>query len=150
MKTGLCPIPTVLASGLLAASALAQGQRLFVVDFEGFAEEIEIAAKYIPAGVTFSMRYHPETLPIIAVEGSPLRAFVGVGDDNPMPEGAAGLTDPPLGGTYNTSDDDTLLNFDPPVTSVRLYIVDIDNTDSFTVRAFQGAMASRRCPGRPW
>lgn len=123
----------------LCAAAHGQGQRLFVVDFEGFPEETPISNQYLPAGVTFSMLARPHEHPIIAEEGNPLRAFVGTSNDNPMPEGIAGLTDPPVGNDYNTGDDDILMVFDPPITSIRLYIVDIDGDDTFTVRAFDGA-----------
>lgn len=123
---------------LLSAAASGQGQKLFVVDFEGFAEDTPIGSEYLPAGVTFSMLNDPDARPIIAVEGSPLRAFGGSGDDNPMADGIAGLTDPPVGNDYTNSDDDIVLDFDPPATSVRLYIVDIDGSDIFTVRAFDG------------
>lgn len=123
---------------VLSAAAHGQGQRLFVVDFEGFAEDTEIDVQYIPAGVVFSMLSDTDARPIIAVEGSPRRAFGGSGDDNPMSDGIAGLTDPPVGNDYTAADDDIVLDFDPPVTSVRLYIVDIDGSDVFTLRAFEG------------
>lgn len=128
----------LVGSALLAMPALGQGQKLFVVDFEGFAEDTPIGAEYLPAGVLFSMLGDPDARPIVATEGPPLRAFSASGDDNPMPQGVAGLTDPAVNGDYTTSDDDMLIEFDPPVTSIRLYIVDIDGADTFTVRAFEG------------
>lgn len=127
----------VLSLLLASAAARGQGQRLFVVDFEGFAEDTEVDLQYIPAGVVFSMLNDTDARPIIAEEGSPLRAFGGSGTDNPMADGIAGLTDPPVGNDYTASDDDIVIEFDPPVTSVRLYIVDIDGSEVFTVRAYE-------------
>jgi len=130
-------IAAFIAATALTVPALGQGQRLFVVDFEGFAEDTEIDLQYIPAGVVFSMLNDTDARPIIAEEGSPLRAFGGSGTDNPMADGIAGLTDPPVGNDYTASDDDIVIEFDPPVTSVRLYIVDIDGGEVFTVRAYE-------------
>ncbi len=127
-----------VAAAVVASEVSAQGQKLFVVDFEGFAEGTPIGFEYIPAGVSFSMLSDPGTLPIIAVEGSPLRAFAASGDDNPMPEGGAGLTDPPVGSDYTNGVDDIVMEFDPPITSIRLYVADIDGSESFTVRAYDG------------
>lgn len=129
----------LLASAPIALPALGQGQKLFVVDFEGFAEDTPISAEYLPAGIIFSMLGDPDASPIVATEGGALRAFSGSGNDNPMPQGSAGLTDPAVNGSYTRSNDDILMEFDPPITSIRLYIADIDGADTFTVRAFDGA-----------
>jgi hypothetical protein len=121
----------------LAAQAHAQPtSRLFIVDFEEYAEGTEISDQYAALGVTFAIKDDPVALPIIAVEGTPVVGFFGSGDDTPMASGSGGLTDPVVG-SYDIGRDIKIL-FDPPVTSVRLFVVDIDGGDVVTLRAFDG------------
>ncbi len=106
---------------------------LFLVDFEGLEEGTPIGDQYADLGVIFSIP-GSRALPILAVEGSPAVAFTGAGSDNPMSSGSGGLTDP-----IGSPPIDVQMDFDPPVTSVRLFIIDIDVADTFTVRAFDAA-----------
>ena len=126
---------------LLASTATGQsGTELFLVDFEGFAEETEVDDEYAALGVTFSTIGDPAAPPIIAVEGAPPIGFASPsGDDTPMPDGIAGLTDALVDGDF-TIGRNFAIEFDPPVTSVRFFVVDIDGTESYTARAFAGAV----------
>lgn len=111
------------------------GSRLFLIDFEGFPEDTQINNQYASSGAFFSMDADPNnSFPIIAVEGNPTRAFTGGGADNPMSSGSAGLTDPMVDNDPFFGQD-IRIDFDPPVTSVRLFIIDIDGSDVMTLRA---------------
>jgi hypothetical protein len=129
----------VLALGVLCASATGQNSLIFLVDFEDLAEETEISDQYIDLGVTFSIDGDPTALPIISVEGSPTTAFTGSGADKPMSSGTGGLTDPLVGGSPSVPQD-IAMAFDPPVSSVRLFVIDIDGSDTATMRAFNNGM----------
>jgi len=115
-----------------------QGSKLFLVDFEEYQELTEISDQYASeTGATFSIVGDDGLLPIIGEEGSPGVGFIGAGDDNPMSSGSRGLTDPLIDGDLAIPND-IAIDFDPPVTSVRLFAIDIDGTDSVTLRAFDG------------
>jgi len=126
--------------GVLAMTSAASGQsELFLIDFEEFEEGTEISTQYAgTCGATFSIIGDDSLLPIIAEEGAPTVAFNGSGADNPMSSGMRGLTDPVIGNDQ-FEENDIAIDFDPPVTSVRLFGIDIDSSDSLTVTAFDGA-----------
>ncbi|MCA9291813.1 MAG: hypothetical protein KDA25_11845 [Phycisphaerales bacterium] len=131
---------TYLAALIAALGSAALGggpSELFLIDFEAFPEGTEISTQYDALGVTFSIP-DSKLLPVIALEGSPVVAFTGGGADNPMSSGSGGLTDPVIGNDTNAPND-ILLTFDPPITSIRLFIIDIDGSDTMTLRAFDGA-----------
>ena len=124
--------------GLVVAAGAAQAtSELFLIDFEDLPEETEISDQYADLGVVFSIDGYPDELPIIAVEGNPTVAFTGSGADTPMSSGVGGLTDPIVGGEISVGRN-IVMQFDPPVTSVRLFIIDIDVDDVMTLRAFDG------------
>lgn len=117
----------------------AHGQ-FFLLDFEDLPEGTEISDEFAADfGVTFSIGGSDTLLPIIAVEGVPQVAFAGSGADRPMSSLSGGLTDPIIGGDTNVPND-IVMDFDPPVTSVRLFAIDLDGNDRITVRAFDGAV----------
>ncbi|MHC4947366.1 MAG: hypothetical protein ACYTG1_03780 [Planctomycetota bacterium] len=133
-------IPCVASLLFMPPGAAGQtGSELFLVDFEGFAEETEIDDEYAVLGIAFSIDGNPAVLPIIAIEGSPTIGFVGAGDDAPMSDGIAGLTDPLVGGDFMVGGQDIVMTFDPPVTSVRFFVVDIDSGETYTARAYDGS-----------
>ena len=130
----------VLCITWFAAAVMAQtGSRLFLVDFESYEEGTAIGNQYAHLGVTFSLADNPNDLPIIAVEGSPTVAFQGTGADTPMSSGAGGLTDPLVGGEFMEGQD-IAIDFDPPVTSIRMFVIDIDVAETVTVRAYDGGV----------
>ncbi len=131
-------VQSAALAGLLAvvpAAHAGDSFELFLVDFEEFPQGTAISTQYAEFGVTFSLPGSKD-LPIIAVEGAPQVAF-GVGGlpDTPMSSGSGGLTDPVVDGDFGAPSD-IQMDFDPPVTSVRLFIIDIDGGDIFTLRAF--------------
>jgi hypothetical protein len=126
-----------LALACAASGAIAQSQRTYILDFEEFAEDTEMTTQYQRWGVTFSAVGRTRG-PIVAREGAPRRSHANSngGDDPRMPSGVNGLTDPLIGGDYAVPSN-LQLDFNPPITSLRLYVVDIDNTDVVTLRAFR-------------
>ena len=127
----------IFMAGLCGSLCPAQTiSRLFTIDFEEYAEETPINTQYSALGVTFSLVGDPG-FPVIVTEGSPLVGFIGSGDDAPMASGANGLTDPLIGGDF-TIGRDIAVDFDPPVTSVRLFVIDIDGNETITLRALDG------------
>ena len=96
------------------------------------------ADAYESLGVTFSLQDGPGVLPIICVEGNPVTGYNGGGADSPMSSGSGGLTDPIIDGDPFTPGGNIVMTFDPPVTSVRFFVIDIDGVDVFTARAFDG------------
>lgn len=142
---GLCfarALAVVAVVGTMAAAAAGGGQTgstLFLVDFEGFAEGTFVGEQYAELGVTFSIPALPGQLPIVAVEGGSVAAFIGSGNDSPMSSGVCGLTDPLINGDFGVGNN-IAMHFDPPVTSVRFFVVDIDTPESFTARAYDGML----------
>ncbi len=124
---------------------------LFLIDFEGFAEETEISNQYADLGVTFEIEGDPTLLPMIALEGNPRVAYFAGGSDRPMSSGIAGLTDPIVDGDFDIPND-IRMNFDPPATSVRFFFIDLDN-GPVTATAFDadGAVLDTKtiAPGDP-
>ncbi|NNF43619.1 MAG: hypothetical protein HKN62_11350, partial [Phycisphaerales bacterium] len=120
-----------------ALTPLAPAQ-IFVVDFEGFAEQTEISDQYADLGVTFSIDGDPTRLPVIANEGSPTIGFNGSGADRPMPSQLGGLTDPLVDGSF-TVGLDIAMEFDPPVTGARFFVADIDGSETIVARVYDGA-----------
>ncbi len=118
----------------VATFASAQ-QHTYVIDFEEFPEDEKITDQYSGLGVWFSTVNDSARPPIIAKEGNPRRAFSTSGaNDTPMSSGSAGLTDPVLNDYAAPSD--LQMVFNPPVTRVQTYAIDIDSSDTFTLRAF--------------
>ncbi|MCA9286082.1 MAG: hypothetical protein KDA22_12735 [Phycisphaerales bacterium] len=111
---------------------------LYLIDFEEYAEETPISTQYAALGVVFSVEGDPRSFPIIAIEGAPRVAFSGGGNDSPMSSLSGGLTDPLVNGQFD--EPGTIrMDFDPPVTSVRFFVIDIDGGESFTATASSGA-----------
>lgn len=122
------------------------------IDFEGFAEGTHISEQYCSSlGVAFSIVGNPNARPIIALRGCPMRAYDGGGlgcadctsclqHDKPA-DGVACLTDPLVGGmgvpNYAVGQS-IAMTFHPPISSIRLYVIDIDENDTVTVRAWSG------------
>lgn len=106
-----------------------------IIDFEELAEGTIVESQYAAVGVVFGIDGSPTQKPIVAVAGLPQVAFAGAGADGPMASGTHGLTDPISGGS-TTSGADIRMDIDPPATSVRLSILDVDGTDSVVVRAY--------------
>ncbi len=117
------------------------------IDFEGFAEGTHISEQYCGSlGVAFSIVGNPNARPIIAVRDCPRFAYDGGGTcpgpqhDKPT-DGVACLTDPLVGGmgppNYAVGQS-IVLAFHPPISSIRLFVIDIDNQDTVTVRALSG------------
>jgi len=131
-------VPVALLGALLLAAHCGAAQ-VFVIDFEGMPEGTPVSSQYAAVGVSFAIEGQA-TFPVIAVEGSPTAAFTGAGSDAPMSSGAGGLTDPPVGGSATVPGDIRVL-FDPPVTSVRFYLIDIETGESVTATAFQDQSA---------
>ena len=104
------------------------------------AEGTNISTQYRAThGVSFSIVGSTTLFPVIAVTGNPRVGFfsgsgAGTVNDGPMTDGLAGLTDPDDGAAH-----DIAMDFDPPVTSIQLNVIDIDGSESVTVRAFNGA-----------
>jgi hypothetical protein len=100
---------------------------LYVIDFEGLAESTAISNQYEEFGVTFAIEGRPELFPIITVDGTAIATafFSANGPDANMSSGIAGLTDPPVAGDY-FAPNDIRMQFDPPVTLVSFYLIDID------------------------
>ncbi len=137
----------VAAAGLLQSPAAAQvtSERLYIIDFEEFAEDTKITTQYgKPWNVVFSTPGLPNKPPIVAREGpEPSVAFnSSSGSDTPMPLGEAGLTDPE-GAVHNIQMDfmDPVTKIASPVTSVRLYVVDIDGGEKYTLRAYRNGVS---------
>ncbi len=124
------------ALALAGAPVCAQSE-LFVIDFEGFDDETPISDQYAELGVTFAIEGQPKLLPAIALEGAPTTAFSGGGADSPMSSESGGLTDPIIDGD-EFEGNNIRINFDPFVTSVRLFVIDIDGSETYTLRAFDG------------
>lgn len=122
---------------MAAPNAFSQtGSELFIVDFEGLAESTEISDQFVHLGVTFSLADNPDAFPIAAIEGSPIVAFASsAGDDTPMSSGSGGMTDPVVDGDFAVGQD-ILITFDPPVTSARIFVIDVDLDEVVTFRAF--------------
>jgi len=118
---------------------------LYVIDFEGLAENTAISNQYEEFGVTFAIEGRPDLFPIITLAGTPIASafFSANGADASMSSGTAGLTDPPVGGGNYFVPNDIRIQFDPPVTLVSFYVIDIDGVapdgDVVTVTAFDGA-----------
>lgn len=112
-----------------------------VIDFEEFPEGTPISTQYSVFGVTFVLDGRPGEYPIIAREGQPAVAFGTPAADGNMSSGLAGLTDPVVGGDLAVPAD-VRINFDPPVSRVSFYLVDLDlfagAPESIAVRAFSG------------
>ena len=124
------------ALGGWASSAHAQ-VTLFVVDFEEYPEGTDITDQYADLGITFAVQDHPDEAPVIAAQGAPRFAFTGSGTDAPMSSGTRGLTDPLVGGDELVGRN-LVMNFDPPITSLRLFAIDIESNEFATLRAFDG------------
>ena len=120
--------------------SLAQSiSRLYCIDFEGFDEGTPISDQYASIGVHFSLPNNPSLYPIIALEGNPIVAFDGTeGGDQPIISGTACLTDPLVDGSFALGND-IAVDFDPPITSVHLFIIDIDVGETVTLHAFNGS-----------
>ncbi len=110
---------------------------LFLVDFEGLEEGTILSDQFASLGVSFSMADGSPEGPVVAVSGPPVVAFVGAGDDAPMASGEAALTDPVVDGDP-FAPAAVRMDFDPPVTSVRFFVTDIDATDAFLATARAG------------
>lgn len=135
VRSVVCAVITACClSGLLHAQL---PQQLFVVDFEGLPEGTAISTQFLSSGVTFSIDGSSD-LPIVVVEGAPLVAFASGTNDAPMASGSAGLTDPIVGGDPFVGQD-IRMEFSPPITSIRLFVSDIDSNEVVTVRAYDGA-----------
>jgi hypothetical protein len=131
-------VGVLMGVGILFQPAQAlTGSKLFLIDFESYEEGSPIGSQYSFLGAVFSIPGEPNLLPIIAVEGSPTVGFVGSGDDNPMASGIAGLTDPLINDDF-TVGVDIAIDFDPFITSIRMFILDIESTEWVTLRAFDG------------
>ncbi len=129
------PATTLIAAALVTTAHAGSSFKLFIIDFEGFDELTPITTQYADdLGATFSTPGEPENPPIIAVEGSPI---VGWSGDGPASSGSNSLTDPLVDGS-NGVPNSIAIDFDPPVTSVSLFVIDIDGNDTFAVRAFDG------------
>jgi len=132
----LTRVACLFAATCLAAPVLAgQSSELFLVDFEGLEESTPLSDQYAGLGVIFSVPGSEDLLPIVCVEGNPVTGFTGSGSDRPMSSGTGGLTDPLIGGD-NAIFSPVQMDFDPPVTSVRFFVIDIDGSDQFTATAF--------------
>ncbi len=152
-----CAATLFLSAQTGTAEAGARTSQLFIIDFEGLPEGTEISTQYESLGVTFSLD-GPNAVgrPIIAVEGGCMAAFGGPPKatcggsavDCPMASGVAGLTDSIVptprepNGRCPRGDavfgQDIRLDFDPPVTSVRLFVIDIEGSEEVTVAAYDG------------
>lgn len=112
-------------------------QEIYLVDFEEWPEDTIVSDQYADLGVTFSMESGATDGPIVIYEGLPQRAFGGIGADAPVASGIAGISDPLVGGAFDIGAP-IRMDFDPPVTSVRFYVVDIDASDVFVATARSG------------
>jgi hypothetical protein len=104
-----------------------------IIDFEDLSEGTPVNTQYQGQGVVFSIVGTDSILPFAVVEGgdSPA-AFQGTGtniNDNPMPSGSVGIT---RGGETN----DIQMAFADPVEDLRLYVTDIDASDSVKVYVY--------------
>ena len=116
-------------------------ETIVLIDFEGFAEGTPLGDQYTAQGVTFALVGDPPGLPVICTEGSPALGFGGPGGDDIPLAGLGGLTDP-LGsdGSVATDARDVEILFDPPVSDLSLFVVDLDQTDTVELSAFAGAV----------
>jgi len=129
----------VFVMSCVGANSVYGQSALFIVDFEGLPELTEISDQYAAdQGVTFSIQDHPDERPIICVEGAPRTGFGGAGTDAPMSSGIAGLTDPVIDGDEFVGRN-IVMDFDPPVSGIRLFVIDLENGEFATLRAFDGA-----------
>lgn len=125
--------------GLIAPAASAQVQQL-VVDFEGLPEGTELSTQYAKLGLTFSIDGDPSLLPIIGTRGAPRVGFSGGGTDAPLASGDGFLADPVINGD-EFDPRDIAIDIDPPATSLRIFVHDIDAADETVVlRAFEGGI----------
>ncbi len=110
-----------------------------VIDFEGLAEGTVVDTQYAAAGLTFSDGGGTASLPLIITEGSPVGGFgtFTSGDDAPL-LGSGALSDG-FGGGSALSPTPILMDFDPPVQTVSMILLDVDNAETFTLEAFDGA-----------
>lgn len=85
-------------------------------------EGTELSNQFAAYGIAFSMNDGGAGLPIIAQEGEPMVAFWGAnGADSPMRASAFGLSDPVGVGGDVTVFRPIRIDFQPPVTGVRLF-----------------------------
>lgn len=127
----------LLLSLVMSLAAIAHGQHhTYIIDFEEFDEDVAITDQYSSLGVWFSTVNNSGKPPIIVREGNPTRAFATSGqNDAPMASGDAGLADPILNNDYAKPSSIAMV-FSPPVKSVQIYAIDLDGTDSLTLRAY--------------
>ncbi|MFO0873626.1 MAG: hypothetical protein U0575_06595 [Phycisphaerales bacterium] len=114
-----------------------QPRQLDVFGFEGLAEGSPISTTYADSGLTFSLDGQPGQAPVAMTAGAPVVGFSGLTADGPVTAGTSALTDPPAGGNV-AAGADVRLTVDPPTTSVRFSIIDIDGNESITCDAFNG------------
>ncbi|XHC25450.1 MAG: hypothetical protein ACFHWZ_04735 [Phycisphaerales bacterium] len=125
--------------GAVAPVASAQVQQL-VVDFEGLPEGTELSTQYAKLGLTFSINGDPSLLPIIGTRGAPRVGFSGGGTDAPLASGDGFLADPVIDGD-EFDPRDIAIDIDPPATSLRIFVHDIDGPDETVVlRAFENGV----------
>jgi hypothetical protein len=139
MKMRCNILDRVMCSVAMATATIvsAQPQRTYIIDFEEYAEDTPITTQYERWGVRFSAA-STNAPPIVAREGNPIRAHASNngGNDPRISSGVAGLTDPLVNGDYAIPSD-LVMDFNPPITSLRLFVIDIDNQDQVTLRAFR-------------
>lgn len=131
---------------LIGTSAFGQYPEFGFIDFESVpnvgvpSEGLAIGTQYQSTlGVSFSIVGDSNQFPVIASGGNPQVAFdrdFGP-SDSPMFDGDRGLT---AGGSVG-SIQSIQISFSPPVKGYRLFVVDIDGAERFTVTSFNGPMA---------
>lgn len=125
--------------GVIAPASSAQVQQL-VVDFEGLPEGTELSTQYAKLGLTFSIDGDPSLLPIIGTRGAPRVGFSGGGTDAPLASGDGFLADPVIDGD-EFDPRDIAIDINPPATSLRIFVHDIDGPDETVVlRAFENGV----------
>ena len=135
---------SLVVAATMASSAHSGTDSLVTfIGFENLPEGTPISDQYSGLGVSFAIEGNPALLPVIVVEGGELpTGFVGPYEyDSPMADGIAGLTDPSVDGDYGVPND-IRISFDPPVTSVHFYLLDLDGSppdeEHATITAYGG------------
>ncbi|MFK7960137.1 MAG: hypothetical protein AB8G96_06390 [Phycisphaerales bacterium] len=129
-----------LSGVAVAGGPVAVPQDYFVIDFEGLSEATEVTNQFAALGVNFGIDGEPFSAPIICVTGAPITGFFSVAgqEDGPMSSGVAGLTDPLIDGSPSIASP-IRMDFDPPVNSVSMNIIDIDGGEGYTLTALAGS-----------
>jgi hypothetical protein len=140
------PLVAVFAC-FLSHSAMAQSQRTWIIDFEGLTDSdatpLKLTDQYAKApyssyGVRFSIAGSSTLTPIVAVEGAPTKAFTNDANDSDpkFSSGSCAMTDAVKPNDISVAGD-IQMDFDPPVTSLSFYIMDIDGSEKYTIRSYR-------------